>query len=134
MIKVEIHNLGSSVDIEIKKNENQYFLLVITSKSDYFKQNGSAWNGMTENEEQVREVANSIMQCYSKPSAPKSISINDGKIIKVKLKEKEEEVSLIIKDISEGTIEFQLMQKLFEFIHTLVQDSDLEQYIKRFGY
>jgi hypothetical protein len=40
MIKIEIHSLAGQLDIEIKRNENSYFLLVILSTSRYFKEKG----------------------------------------------------------------------------------------------
>ncbi|NPA08459.1 MAG: hypothetical protein GXO46_05685, partial [Chlorobi bacterium] len=46
MIKIETHTLAGQFDIEIKKNENFYTLLIIASKSQYFKDhNGKVWSG-----------------------------------------------------------------------------------------
>lgn len=134
MIKMEIHILGGELDIEIKQVDDQYLLLVILSKSDYFKENGRAWNGKTMNEPKVREIANLIRDCYKKPSIPKMITINDGRTVKISLKEDKSEISLTIKNIfEEGMIEFQLMQKIFDFINEIIPDAILKKYTLVFG-
>jgi len=134
MIKIEIQTLEGTLDIEIKKNGNQYFLLVILSKSDYFRESGRAWNGKTLNEEKVREITNLITECSKKPSIPKWITINDGRLVKINLKEDKSEISLTIKDrYEEGQIEIQLMKKIFDFINEIIQDAFLKKYTLVFG-
>lgn len=134
MIKIEIHTLEGTLDIEIKKNGDQYFLVVILSKSAYFKENGRAWNGKTMNEEKVWEITNLIMECYKNPSIPKWITINDGRLVKINLKEDKLEINLTIKDsFEEGQIEIQLMEKIFDFINEIIQDTFLKKYTLVFG-
>jgi len=134
MIKIEIHTLEGILDIEIKKNGDYYFLIVILSKSDYFKENGRAWNGKTKNEEKVWEITNLIKECYKNPSIPKWITINDGRLVMIGLKEDKSEINLIIKDSFEkGQIEIQLMEKMFDFVNEIIQDTFLKKCTLVFG-
>lgn len=133
MIKIEIIILDGQLDIEIKKSGDDSFLVVILSKSSYFKENGRIWTGKTKKEENVREIKNLIRKCYIKPSKPKVITINDGTIIKINLNDDESEVTFLIENSDEEMTEFQLMKKVFEFINDLVNDADLLRYTKIFG-
>lgn len=133
MIKVEIHILDGLLDIEIKKSGDEYFLVIILSKSQYFNENGRAWNGKTKKEEKIKEIIHLIRKCYMKSPKPKMITINDGTIIKINLNEGGSEVKFIIENLDEEMTEFQLMKKVFEFSNELVQDSDLLRYTKIFG-
>lgn len=134
MIKIEIHVLKGTLDIEIKKNGDQYFLLVILSKSDYFKEKGRSWNGKTMNEEKVCEIKKLIIECYKNPTIPKWVTINDGRLVRIILKEDMSEINLTIKDsFEEGQIEFQLMEKIFAFINEISQDEFLKKCTLVFG-
>lgn len=133
MIKVEIHILDGLLDIEVKKSGDEYFLVIILSKSQYFNENGRAWNGKTEKEEKIKEIIHLIKKCHMKSSKPKMIAINDGTIIKINLNEGGSEVKFIIENLDEEMTEFQLMKEVFEFINDIVKDADLLRYTKIFG-
>lgn len=60
MIKLEIHTLTGQLDIEIKRNENFYVLLIIVSKSKYFKENGKVWSGKIIETERLFEIVSLI--------------------------------------------------------------------------
>ena len=132
MIKIAIQNTEGELDIEIKKNGDEFFLIIILSNSAYFEENGRVWNAKTSNEAKVLEIADAIKASYAKPSAPKRSTINDGRIIKINLKENGSEMNLLIKDLEENTIEFQLMQKISGFVNELVQDAALTKYTAAF--
>ena len=132
MIKITIQIPDGELDIEIKKNGSEFFLIIILSKSAYFKENGRFWNAKTSDEAKVLEIANAIKGSHSKPSMPKRITINDGKIIRINLKENGSEMNLVIKEIEESTIEFQLMQKISGFVNDLIPDAALEKYTALF--
>lgn len=134
MIKIEIHILDGSLDIEIKKNGDDYFLVVILSKSHYLKENGRAWNGKTKKEENVNEIIHLIRNCYRETSKPKRITINDGMHIKINLNEGGSEVKFTIENSDKEMTAFQLMKKVFEFINELSQDADFLRYSNIFGY
>ncbi len=64
MIKTEIHTLEGQFDIEIKKNENFYVLLVIASKSRHFKDhNSKVWSGKILETKKLFEITNLIKEC-----------------------------------------------------------------------
>lgn len=84
MIKIEIHTLAGQLDIEIKRNESCYFLLVILSTSQYFKENGKVWNGKIMRTEKLFEIISLIKECYRKSSVPTKITILDGTLRKFK--------------------------------------------------
>jgi hypothetical protein len=48
--------LAGQFDIEIKKNEDFYILLVILSKSQYFQEDGRVWSGKIEETEKLFEI------------------------------------------------------------------------------
>lgn len=134
MIKIEIHILEGQLDIEIKKNLDQYFLLVILSQSTYFKEKSRAWNGKTMDEPKVQEIAHFIKECHQNPSIPKGITINDGMMVKITLKDDISAILLTIKDdFDEADIEFQLIQKVFDFVHEIIDDVTLKKYMLAFG-
>jgi hypothetical protein len=133
MIKIEVHIPDGALDIEIKKNDDQYFLVVVLSKSSYFKENGRAWNGKIRKDE-VQEITDLIKECYKKPSLPKRITINDGRLIKISLKDHQSKISLTIKDsFEEGKIEIRLMEKVFSRINEIIQDEILKKHTVVFG-
>lgn len=133
MIKATIQTLSGELEIEIKKNNSQFILLVVLSKSAHYKENGRAWNGSTTDEGKIQGIADLIRHCYSIPSSPKQITLNDGRYRKIKLNDGEAEIQLILKDkFDHGSPEFQLEQKLFEFLAELIPDETLKTYLMEF--
>ncbi|MGV3612110.1 MAG: hypothetical protein ACO1N0_14220 [Fluviicola sp.] len=129
MIKLEIHILDGQLDIEIKKEGDGYNLLVILSKTVYYKEKGRAWNGRTTNDETVEEIARLIKECYEKPSVPKYITIADGMQVNINLKEEKSEIQFsILNNFDEGTNEFQFMQNTFDLINEIIPDDALKRY------
>lgn len=113
-IKIEIHTLTGELDIEIKRNENFYSLLIILSASQYFNENGRIWNGKIMKTEKLFEIVSLIKECYKKPSLPTSITINDGRVIKINLNDNESQIVLSLINIDKNTNEFELIQKIKE--------------------
>jgi hypothetical protein len=133
MIKIEIHTLAGQLDIEIKKNEDFYILLVILSKSQYFQEDGRVWSGKIEETEKLFEIVNLIKDCYIKPSVPTRITINDGRLIKISLKDEESQIALRLVDIDENTNESELIQKIKELtIEITGNDAILQDYLDIF--
>jgi len=133
MIKIEIHTLAGQLDIEIKKNENFYTLLVILSKSQYFQEDGKVWSGKIEEAEKLFEITNLIKECYRNPSVPTRITILDGRSIKINLKDDESQISLRLIDIDENTNESKLIQKIKELtIEIIGNDAVLQDYLDIF--
>ncbi|MCF2220462.1 hypothetical protein H9Q08_14335 [Chryseobacterium sp. PS-8] len=136
MIKIETHTLAGQFDIEIKKNENFYTLLIIASKSQYFKDhNGKVWSGKIIETEKLFEITNLIKECYRNPSVPKRITILDGRSIKINLKDDDSQITLKLKDIDENTNESELIQKIKELIDEVIGHSKtLKDYLDVFMY
>lgn len=134
MIKIEIHTLDGQFDIEIKRNENFYVLLVILSTSQYFNENGRVWNGKIMKTEKLFKIVSLIKECYKKPSLPTSITINDGRIIKINLNDNESQtIVLNLINIDENTNEFELIQKIKELTHEIIgNDAILQDYLDIF--
>ncbi|MBL7880827.1 MAG: hypothetical protein JNN23_13385 [Chryseobacterium gambrini] len=133
MIKIEIHTLAGQLDIEIKKNEDFYILLVILSKSQYFQEDGRVWSGKIEETEKLFEIVNLIKECYRKPSVPTRITINDGRLIKINLKDDESQIALRLVDIDKNTNESELIQKIKELtIEITGNDAILQDYLDIF--
>ncbi|MDO3425916.1 hypothetical protein QWT87_13530 [Chryseobacterium sp. APV1] len=133
MIKIEIHTLDGQFDIEIKKNEDFYILLVILSKSQYFQEDGRVWSGKIEETEKLFEIVNLIKECYRKPSVPTRITILDGRSIKINLKDDESQIALRLVDIDENTNESELIQKIKELtIEIIGNDAILQDYLDIF--
>ncbi|MCQ4141147.1 hypothetical protein [Chryseobacterium sp. EO14] len=133
MIKIEIHTLAGQLDIEIKKNEDFYILLVILSKSQYFQEDGRVWSGKIEETEKLFEIVNLIKECYRKPSVPTRITILDGRSIKINLKDDESQIALRLVDIDENTNESELIQKIKELtIEIRGNDTILQDYLDIF--
>lgn len=133
MIKIGIYILDGELDIEIKQNEEAYFLTVILSKSAYFKESGRVWHGKTTEKHQIEEIVDLIKACFEKPSVPTSITINDGRMVKIELRKEELAINLKLKDIEEGMLEFELMEKIFGFVNGIVQDEVFKKYSVIFG-
>ncbi|SIS74015.1 hypothetical protein [Chryseobacterium gambrini] len=133
MIKIEIHTLAGQFDIEIKKNEDFYILLVILSKSQYFQEDGRVWSGKIEETEKLFEIVNLIKECYIKPSVPTRITINDGRLIKINLKDDESQITLRLVDIDENTNESELIQKIKELTNDIIDhNAMLKDYLDIF--
>lgn len=134
MIKIEIHTLDGQFDIEIKRNENFYILLVILSTSQYFNENGRVWNGKIMKTEKLFKIVSLIKECYKKPSLPTSITINDGRIIKINLNDNESQtIVLNLINIDKNTNEFELIQKIKELTHEIIgNDAILQDYLDIF--
>ncbi|WP_308006708.1 hypothetical protein [uncultured Chryseobacterium sp.] len=133
MIKIEIHTLAGQLDIEIKKNEDFYILLVILSKSQYFQEDGRVWSRKIEETEKLFEIVNLIKECYRKPSVPTRITILDGRSIKINLKDDESQIALRLVDIDENTNESELIQKIKELtIEIRGNDTILQDYLDIF--
>lgn len=134
MIKVKIHTLDGQFDIEIKRNEDFYALLVIASKSEYFRDhNGKVWSGKIKETEKLFEIVNLIKECYRKPSVPTRITILDGRSIKINLQDDESQISLRLIDIDENTNESKLIQKIKELtIEIIGNDAILQDYLDIF--
>lgn len=133
MIKIEIHTLAGQFDIEIKKNEDFYILLVILSKSQYFQEDGRVWSGKILETEKLFEITNLIKECYIKPSVPTRITILDGRLIKINLKDDASQIALRLVDIDENTNESELIQKIKELtIEITGNDAILQDYLDIF--
>lgn len=133
MIKLEIHTLAGQLDIEIKRNENFYVLIVIISKSQYIKENGRVWSGKIIETERLFEIVNLIKKCYKIPPIPTTITINDGKLIKINLYNDQLQVSLNLIDIEKNTNEFELIQEIKKFTNEVTgNDPTLQDYLNIF--
>ncbi|VXC10854.1 MULTISPECIES: hypothetical protein [Chryseobacterium] len=133
MIKIEIHTLTGELDIEIKRNENFYSLLIILSTSQYFNENGRVWNGKIMKTEKLFEIVSLIKECYKKPSLPTSITINDGRVIKINLNDNESQIVLSLINIDKNTNEFELIQKIKELTNEIIgNDTILQDYLDIF--
>lgn len=51
------------------------------------------------NIEKLFEIVSLIKECYKKPSVPTSITINDGRLIKINLHNPESQITLPLIDI-----------------------------------
>ena len=135
MIKIEIHTLDGQFDIEIKRNENFYVLLVILSRSKFFNENGKVWSGKILETEKLFEITNLIKECYRNPSIATRITINDGRLIKISLNDDESQIALRLIDIDENTNEFELIQKIKKFTNEVSgNDTTLQYYLDDFMY
>ncbi|SDJ57334.1 hypothetical protein [Chryseobacterium jejuense] len=133
MIKIETHTLAGQLDIEIKRNENNYFLLVIVSKSQYFKENGKVWNCKIMRTEKLFDIISLIKECYKKTSVPTKITILDGTLRKINLNDEESQIVLHLIDIDENTNESELLQSIKEFVNEVTDnDTTLQFYLDHF--
>lgn len=127
-IKIEIHTLAGQLDIEIKRNENSYFLLVILSTSQYFKENGKVWSGKIIRTEKLFEIINLIKECYRKPSVATKKTILDGTLRKISFRDEESQIALRLIDIDENTNEYELLQSIKELINDVTGNNTTLQY------
>ncbi len=133
MIKIEIHTLAGEIDIEIKRNENFHSLLIILSTSQYFNENGRVWNGKIMKTEKLFEIVNLVKECHRKPSLPTSITINDGRVIKINLNDDESQIVLSLINIDENTNESELICNIKKLINQGIgNNTTLQYYLKQF--
>lgn len=133
MIKIEIHTLAGQLDIEIKRNENSYALLVILSRSQFFQENGRAWNGKIMRTEKLSDIIGLIKACNKNPYAPTKITINDGRLIQINLNNDEASIGLRLTDIDENTNESELIRKIKELTNEVTgNNADLGYYLNDF--
>ncbi|MDR2237851.1 MAG: hypothetical protein LBE92_17140 [Chryseobacterium sp.] len=133
MIKIEIHTLAGQLDIEIKRNENSYDLLVILSRSQYFHENGRVWNGKIIQTEKLSDIAGLIKACNKNPSVHTKKTINDGRLIQINLNNDEALIGLRLTDIDENTHESELIRKIKELTNEVTAyNADLEYYLNEF--
>lgn len=133
MIKIEIHSLAGQLDIEIKRNENGYFLLVILSTSRYFKEKGKVWNGKIMRTEKLFEIISLIKECYRNPSVPAKITILDGTLRKISLNDEGSQFALHLIDIDENTNESELLQNIKKLVNEVTgNDTTLQYYLDDF--
>ncbi|MEO4005058.1 hypothetical protein [Flavobacterium sp. CAU 1735] len=133
MIKININTLDGELDIEIKKNDNQYDLIVIMSKSDYFQEKGRVWHKQIDDNQTINKIVNLIKACHTNPSVPNGITINDGIVRKICLDDDTVAIHLVLKDsYHEKTNESELIESIFEYICECIQDPILEKYTRAF--
>lgn len=83
--------------------------------------------------EKLFKIVSLIKECYKKPSLPTSITINDGRVIKINLNDNEPQIVLSLIDINENTNEFELIQNIKEFINEVTgNDATLQYYLEQF--
>lgn len=133
MIKIELHTLSGQLDIEITRSGNCYFLLVILSASQYFKENGKVWNGKIMRTEKLFEIISLIKECYRKPSVPEKTTILDGTLRKINLNDEGSQIALHLVDIDENTNESELLQSIKELVNEVTDnDTTLQYYLDDF--
>jgi len=133
MIKININTLAGELDIEIKKNDHHYNLIVIMSKSDYFQEEGRAWHKQIDDSQTINKIVNLIKACHTDPSIPNGITINDGIFRKISLDDDTVAIHLVLKDsYHTESHESELIRTIFEYANQLIQDPLLEKYIWEF--
>ncbi len=133
MIKIEIHTPAGQLDIEIKRNDSSYFLIVILSTSQYFKENGKVWSGRIMRTEKLFEIITLIKECYRKPSVPTKKTILDGTLRKISFHDEESQIALRLIDIDENTNEYELLQSIKELVNEVTgNDTTLQYYLDDF--
>lgn len=136
MIKINLNTLEGELDIEIKKNDDHYNLIVILSKSDYFQENGKAWHKKIENNQTIIKIADLIKACYTAPSIPKGITINDGISRKISLEDEDTApIHLVLQNsYHTNTNESELIKSIFDYVCEQIQDPILENYVQVFDH
>lgn len=129
ILKVHIQTLDHETEIELKKDQALYRLLILKSKSDYDKDPGTVWHGASSNEEPVKAINSLIMACHHVPHKPARITILDGMLVKIYSRYGETELSLSINQFAEGSNEVILLQTLFDFCKHIVQDEAFDRYV-----
>ncbi|MGH1517642.1 hypothetical protein [Chryseobacterium sp. JK1] len=134
MIKIGIHILDACLDIEIKKNNEHYSLIVMISKSETYKEKGRGWGGKIDNKEKISEIVNLIKECYENPSIPTAFTINDGRLVTMTLKEDAKDLNLnLVHRYAEEYNEYQLVKNILHLINETIQDKSLEEYTLLFN-
>lgn len=127
ILKVQIHTLETKLEIELKKHESLYRLLIIRSKSDFNKDPGTVWHGESANQELVEAIRRLAIQCYHSPHKPTRITILDGMLVKFHYLHEETAFTLSIKEFEEGSLEALLLQSLLAYCKQLLHDDAFER-------
>ncbi|MCE3228790.1 MAG: vinculin [Bacteroidetes bacterium] len=118
-LKVKIEALDYEAEIEIKKDGDLYRLIVIKSKSAYYKHNGKAWHGQTAADAQIKEITGLVEECYVAPTKTKMICILDCTVVTFLYDNDKTKINYSIKDFEEGAKQDMLMAKLYELCNKL---------------
>ena len=130
MIKIRLSALDFECEIEVKKNAEDYILLVIMSKSDYYKNSGNAWHGQIKDEGEITAIEVLLESCYKYPSVTKWVTINDGMTAYLDCQVNGVEIKFQIKDFRENNKEAELMKRIFVLSNNLIKDPVWEAYTK----
>ncbi len=128
IVKVQIHTLDHELEIELKKYQDLYRLLIISSKSDFNKDPGTAWHGESANRELVETLSHLAIQCYRSPHQPTHITILDGMLVKLYYLNEETEFQLSINTFEEGSNETLLLRSLLAYCKQLLHDDTFDRY------
>jgi hypothetical protein len=128
ILKVQIHTLDNEVEIELKKDQDVYRLLIIKSRNEFHKDPGAVWHGESSNEELIESICNLVTACYRAPHRPIRITILDGMLMSIHYRRGETELRLSIKEFEGDTNELLLLQTLLIFCKQVVQDETFDRY------
>jgi hypothetical protein len=124
-LKVKIESLDRDVEIEIKKDEDLYRLIVIRSKSNYDRHNGKAFKGQTSDPKDIKPITDLVEECYTAPTKTKMICILDCTVVTFHYKADNIEIKYFIKDFEEGAKQDLLMKKLYDLCNKLCAENIL---------
>ncbi len=128
ILKVQIHSLDCELEIELKKHQDLYRLLIISSKSDFNKDPGTVWHGESDNQELVEALSHLATQCYRSPHKPAHIAILDGMHVSLHYLHEETAFTLSIKTFEEGSTEALLLRSLLAYCKQLLHDDTFDRY------
>lgn len=128
ILKIQIHTLDLGLEIELKRYQDLYRLLIISSKSDFNKDPGTAWHGESANQEPVETISRLAIQCYRSPDKPAHITILDGMLVKLRYLDEETEFQLSIYTFEEGSNEALLLRSLLAYCKQLLHDDTFDRY------
>ena len=128
VLKVQIHTLDQELEIELKSDGDVDRLLVMSSKSEYTKDPGTAWHAESANRQLAEALGRLALQCYRFPHQPKRITILDGMLMTLHYRDEEGEFNLRIKEFEEDTTEALLLQSILSYCQQLLQDSAFDHY------
>jgi len=128
ILKVHIHTLDYELEIELKKYQDLYRLLIISSKSAFNKDPGTAWHGESANQDLVEAISDLAIQCYHSPHKPTRITILDGMLLTIQYQDEETTFSLSIKEFEEGSHEVLFLQFLLAYCKQLLHDTAFDRY------
>lgn len=126
-LKVQIRTSGLELEIELKKQEDLYRLLVIKSKSDYGKDPGMVWHGESRDETLVKNLSRQALHCYQDPHQPTRITILDGMLVNLHYRDEETEFKLSLKEFEEGSPEAGLLRALLACCKQLIHDDAFDR-------